>query len=159
MGVEEKASNTMKKKAKKRKSKHLNKNIGSEQSNGQPVISAPKRDFQQDLTAYLDAWTNRNDGSEWKFNKVLQSWAVQHALDESVVDKGLFKRLIPYLASMAGQQRQRFLDSIDSAIENGDSSQVASTDGTDSTAEGKAQITTYNRAIKLRNVMTETDSA
>jgi hypothetical protein len=41
----------------------------------------------------------------WKFNKVLQAWALSNAFDENKIDADLFKQLCPYLESVQGESR------------------------------------------------------
>lgn len=142
-------------KAKKRKSKKsLKKNVPAITSDA-TLATASKRDFQGDLKIYLDSWRGRDAGSGWKFNKVLQSWATQYAMNKKMIDKDLFKLLCPYLATMMGVQRERFVESIEAVIDGGD--QAAASDDEGGDANGGAIKPCYKRAMKLRTVMEESD--
>lgn len=140
-------------KAKKRKSKKMSaKNKPSLGALAVPVVTAPKRDFKGDLAAYLEQWRNRSAGSDWKFNKILQSWAIQNAMNKKLVDKDLFKALCPYLATIVGVQRQRFVEAIEGVIDAGEHS------GPDGAADADADKLCYSRAMKLRTVMEDSSS-
>ena len=61
------------------------------------------RDFPGDLEEYLEQWTDREtEGSAWKFNKILQAWALDHCFNKKKVSNDLFKQLLPYLLSVQG---------------------------------------------------------
>ena len=62
------------------------------------------RDFSGDLQEYLAGWEQKATVS-WKFNKVLQAWALSNAFDENKIDADLFKQLCPYLESVQGESR------------------------------------------------------
>lgn len=135
------------KKAKKRKSKSMQKH-SADAAATENVVVVPKRDFQSDLKVYLEAWKARESGSGWKFNKVLQSWAIMHALNRQLIDKELFKLLCPYLATVMGVQRDRFIEVVEGVIEGGEQA---------TEEEGEAVRPCYNRAIKLRTIMEESN--
>jgi hypothetical protein len=142
------------KKAKKRKSKSMKKQASAAPA-GDNVVSKPKRDFQADLKEYLESWKSRDSGSDWKFNKVLQSWAVMHSLERNIIDKELFKMLCPYLATIMGVQRDRFLEAIEAVIDLGAEGAAAEAEEEGDEEAAAAAKPCYNRAVKLRTIMEE----
>ena len=138
-------SNTTPKK--KKKAKRIRKRLGIAADSVQTIT---KRDFSAALTEYLVLWKDRDNGSGWKFNKVLQSWAVTHILSKKHVDKDLFKLACPYMAKMVGVQRERFLESVEKVIEAGD----ISVKEEEIREEPRSD---YNRALKLRIIMNESN--
>lgn len=65
------------------------------------------RDFTQDLKTYLCAWKKSRDSEgttpgEWKFNKILQTWALDNCFDKKKIDGPLFKELLPYIITIKG---------------------------------------------------------
>eukprot|EP01031_Cornospumella_fuschlensis_P030268 gene30268-36577_t len=84
-----------------------------------PAPPAPKgRDFSSDLKDYLKAWKKRESGdSQWKFNKVLQVWAISNCLNDKKIDDPLLKRLIPYLQSVQGGARDRMVQMLEEAMQ------------------------------------------
>jgi hypothetical protein len=66
-------------------------------------MTEPKgRDFSGDLQEYLSGWEQKATAT-WKFNKVLQAWALSHAFDSDKIDDDLFLQLCPYLESVQGE--------------------------------------------------------
>lgn len=61
------------------------------------------RDFSGDLEEYLQGWEQKAVAT-WKFNKVLQAWALSNTFDESKIDTDLFDKLCPYLESVQGRK-------------------------------------------------------
>lgn len=63
---------------------------------------------------YIDDWVNSvNDqsaSSTWKFNKVLQEWALKNWQFKESVPTSLFKKLLPYFDSIRGSGRDRLLE-------------------------------------------------
>ena len=66
-----------------------------------------QRDWSGDLMQYVTQW--KGDKSSWKFNKLLQTWALQKWWDKDSVDKNLFHALLPYLGSVMGGAREGLL--------------------------------------------------
>lgn len=66
------------------------------------------RDFVSDLKSYLQAWKLR-DSHDWKFNKVLQTWALQNCFEKHKIDSKLFKELLPYIMSIQGAAMERLM--------------------------------------------------
>lgn len=75
---------------------------------------AKHRDFTTDLDNYIDDWissvNNQSGSSTWKFNKVLQEWALKNWQSKSSVPTTLFKKLLPYFDSIRGSARDRLLE-------------------------------------------------
>lgn len=72
-----------------------------------------KRPFEQDLEIYLDNWEAHMEGTgTWKFNKVLQTWAINNCLDKAEISTDLFKKLIPYLCTVQGGAKERLKEKI-----------------------------------------------
>ena len=65
------------------------------------VAEAKGRDFSGDLEEYLNGWEQRSVNS-WKFNKVLQAWALNNAFEKDKIESKLFKLLCPYIESVQG---------------------------------------------------------
>ena len=78
------------------------------------------------IEQYLTQW--KNDKDNWKFSKVLQSWALMNCLSSEFINKNLFHDLIPYLASVMGVARDRLLERCDSILAAHDPLQEASTE-------------------------------
>lgn len=89
----------------KKRKKRVETNIDNDKS-------APGRNFGDDLAVYVAAWADKEQGSNngWKFNKVLQSWALDHCLDDSKVNDELFPNLLEYLKSVRGIARDRLYE-------------------------------------------------
>jgi len=80
---------------------------------------AKSRDFSSDLASYLQQWKGTQGSSPtpsssgWKFNKVLQNWALAECLNGECIAKNLFHDLLPYLCSVQGGARDRLLERCD----------------------------------------------
>jgi hypothetical protein len=73
-------------------------------------LTVPKnRDFSNDLIVYLEEWENRKSGNNWKFNKVLQAWALENCLESSKIEFELFSKLVPYIETVQGSALLRLL--------------------------------------------------
>jgi hypothetical protein len=75
--------------------------------------SGKSRDFATDLSVYVDQWkesVGTNQPDLWKFNKVLQEWALQHCLTKTLVPADLFKKLLPYVATVKGSALTRLVE-------------------------------------------------
>jgi hypothetical protein len=113
-------TNTNEKKKKEKKEKQNDNNT-------EEVIKRNRRDFAADLEEYIKAWTLKSgiiapadDSIKWKFNKVLQSWAIDHCLHESSISSPLFYSCIPYLQSVKGAARIRMSTLAQDIIDNKD---------------------------------------
>ena len=89
------------------------------------------------LDSYLEHWAT--DRESWKFNKVLQTFALEHVWDKEKIDKSLFRKLLPYLGSIQGGARDRLLQRAQEVIDG------------DNQEEG-----ILKRAIKVRSTLTAT---
>ena len=79
--------------------------------------SLKTRNFEGDLETYLQNWEIRNEpGATWKFNKNIQAWAMSNALNKEKIGSKLFKRLLPYLATVQGGAKTRLLESTQSVL-------------------------------------------
>ncbi len=74
------------------------------------------RNFAIDLSEYLKTW--RNDKTQWKFNKVLQAWALDNCFSKDLVDKQLFHDLLPYIGTVMGQAKVRLTERADKIIKS-----------------------------------------
>jgi hypothetical protein len=92
------------------------------------VPTKKSRDFSSDLKLYLDQWQAHqravaaNDQvvlqySPWKFNKVLQAWALEHCVDKELLSLELFKQLLLYIATVRGGARDRLREKMMLIIE------------------------------------------
>lgn len=95
-------------------------------SQGLPSMPDPPaavgRDFTGDLMAYLNSWEKKDQaGSQWKFNKVLQAWALTNLTSTEKVPPKLFQKLLPYIRTVQGGARDRLKDHLKQvAANNGD---------------------------------------
>ena len=154
---------TTKEKAKRpKKKKKTNKGGGSnkeevkeaeENPNDNTPSRGAKRDFSTDLLNYLMQWSHK-DAAEgaWKFNKILQNWALEQCFDEISINAELFTRLLPYLASIQGSALERLLKRAETIIEN--ASNDESTGNDPNTAVSEAAL---KRALKLRTKCVKTN--
>jgi hypothetical protein len=85
---------------------------------------AKVRGFSADLAAYLTAW--RTDKTTWKFNKVLQAWALESCFNKDLIDKNLFHDLLPYIGTVMGGAKERLIERAQSLID----SEVAESENT-----------------------------
>lgn len=100
--------------AKKKKSK---KKKPKKHRPGKPTKRS--RDFENALDEYICSWEQR-ESQPWKFDKNLQEWALQNMLDADLISDDLFMRLQPYIATVQGAARVRFMDRIKNKIESGE---------------------------------------
>ena len=72
------------------------------------------------IELYLTQWASRDakkEPSSWKFNKANEIWILRHARDRAFVGKSLFKLCLPYIASVQGGARKRYLDELKGELE------------------------------------------
>jgi len=62
------------------------------------------------VSAYLQAWESRNEGSGWRFNKANQIWLLKHCYDSKQVPKEDFAILLKYLEGLQGAARERTVE-------------------------------------------------
>jgi hypothetical protein len=88
------------------------------------------RDFPGDLEQYVNEWTERNDGNNtWKFNKILQAWALDHCFDKKKIDSSLFKVILPYLLTIQGGALDRLVSKAASILSTNKNDIVNDDDG------------------------------
>ena len=97
-------------------------------TDGAVVIKPPKeaapakipRSFSEDLTNYLNSWKSKMNGeaNDWKFNKVLQSWALDNCTDGKKMDNAVFKELLPYISTVQGSARERLSVMVNAILED-----------------------------------------
>lgn len=131
------------------------------EENGEEII-IKRRDFSSDLMEYLERWEayhlSVKKGEDvtsaaqqgWKFNKVLQEWALQHCLDKTAVSSELFKRLLPYLLTVQGKAKERLIEQL--AKQTGDESVLDSADDSDAVLLSITKKRA-NRLLKLFNAL------
>ena len=73
------------------------------------IVVQPRRDFSTDLMGYISSWNYRETSGQWKFNKILQTWALDNCYDKNRIDATLFKSLMPYLLSIKGNAVDRLI--------------------------------------------------
>lgn len=84
-----------------------------------------KRDFLSDLSLYLESWKNHtvdHNSSTWKFNKILQEWALQHCLEEDRIPNKMFRLLMEYILTVKGASKTRLVDRIKEFIDSQENS-------------------------------------
>jgi len=91
-----------------------------------PAVERERRDFAGDLNAYLASWSH--DKQNWKFSKVLQTWALENLLDKRRIDKELFRKFLPYAESIQGAARERLLAKVNKAILDDEADKVVDMD-------------------------------
>jgi hypothetical protein len=137
--------------SKKRKQQKSQENAVNEQQ-----ATQRHREFASDLESYLSLWEDSkvSDGSGWKFNKVLQEWALQHCLEKDMISPNLFKKLIPYAQTVHGKARDRLCERLNSELteeSNGGDNSTGETEITPETEEMKLEK--RKRAKKLISVL------
>ncbi len=100
-----------------------------------PIVPSLKkqRNFSADLKLYLDQWQAHQNAIEaanhsalqyspWKFNKVLQAWALDHCLQKDRIPLETFKQLLLYIATVRGAARERLRDMMITILKEKDDS-------------------------------------
>jgi hypothetical protein len=103
------------------------------------------------LKEYLSEWKIRqqDESHPWKFNKVLQEWAIQNCTDPSKLHNKVFKKLLPYLVTIQGSARTRLESIVSAARENNNESNNSSAQGDDMKVEDNA----FQRALKIQSFL------
>lgn len=88
------------------------------------------RNFTSDLKLYLELWQQhvaiqKGEATDaqytlWKFNKVLQAWALDNCLDKEKVPLDVFKTLLLYIATVKGGARERLREQMIDIINKAD---------------------------------------
>lgn len=73
------------------------------------MVIEKRRDFTSDLMSYISLWSDRENSGHWKFNKILQTWALDNCFDKQKISVIVFKALMPYLLSIKGSAVDRLL--------------------------------------------------
>lgn len=102
-------------KVKKKKVKISTTNEEVNQTTTASQIKQKTRDFSKDLNDYIREWMARdtNDSgleASWKFNKIIQTWAINNCFDKNKVDSDLFKLWLPYAKTIQGSARERLVE-------------------------------------------------
>jgi hypothetical protein len=155
MAIEEKNKNASKKAKKSSRKKlsvlEVNTALNSASTTDpSPVIKATNsksRDFQSDLVEYLSNW-ERKDSIPWKFNKVLQAWALTNVFEKEKINSAAFKQLCPYLKTVQGGAKTRLLEEANQILSKAES-QI---DGAEE-EEGGVSEKVLKRAIKLKKLL------
>ncbi len=100
----QKVENKQKRPASKKKKEKKPKEDGEKE---EPKPVGKVRDFSNDLREYLQMWRTREENGIWKFNKVLQAWALDNLFEKDKIDQVLFKELIPYVLTVKGAALDR----------------------------------------------------
>ena len=115
-----------------------------------------------DLKEYLSNWENRKI-IQWKFNKILQGWAISNLFNKEVIDSKVFKQLCLYLVTLQGNARVRLLEQINQIIkdaelqvedrkEEGEGGGEEDGEGNNG-EDGKVSKKVLKRAIKLKKLL------
>ena len=109
----------------------------------QTNMSNNGRDYSGDLREYLNDW-KRRDKTQWKFSKVIQSWALLNCFSNDKVSDELFEMLLPYISTVQGGARTRIIEVVTNIISTEDDlNQKGDSQGDDSksyeTRQARAQ--------------------
>lgn len=125
---QEKQKNAAKEDEKNKSSSNVSSSSSSKKEQDEDVNERHRRDFVSDLSDYLQAWdenrrivasnssSSDQENKKWKFNKVLQEWALQHCLDKQRISSDLFKHLTPYLLTIQGKAKDRLIERLEEII-------------------------------------------
>ena len=105
---------------KKQKSKTSKRKRKAKRKAAAKAPSRSDRNYVQELLEYVEAWERRDQGSGWKFNKVLQNWAIDNVFDRKIVKKDALKPLLRYLKTVQGSARQRIVERAKDIIGTGE---------------------------------------
>ena len=90
------------------------------------------RSYSDELSDYLAAWESRGEpGHQWKFSKVIQSWALDNCFQHEKIDTDLFKSLIPYIVTVQGIARDRLFAAANEIIDKCESGEELAHDDED----------------------------
>ncbi len=152
------SSEQKKKKVSKKRRVSKNKQLQKKANPDAPIenpVPARSRDHQTDLKNYLEQWRSRDVGSNWKFNKVLQTWAIANALNKNEIDKELFRELCPYLQSVSGGAKERFMAVLENILDQNSGDTPAPVESVDKADDGDVK-TKLKRAAKLHRLFLST---
>ena len=80
------------------------------------VGSTNRNKYASKLMGYISSWNYREVAGGWKFNKVLQTWAIDNIFDVEKIDIVLFDALVPYVISIKGASVDRLLANAEEII-------------------------------------------
>jgi hypothetical protein len=159
MAIEEKKKSASKKakRSSRKKLSVLESNTAFNSASATEPTSTPaaaatnskSRDFQSDLIEYLSNW-ERKESIPWKFNKVLQAWALANLFEKEKINSSTFKQLCPYLKTVKGGARTRLLEEANEFITKAES-QIEGTEE----EQGEVSEKVLKRAIKLKKLLEE----
>jgi len=112
--------------------------------------SKKARDFSGDLSNYLVLWKQSkltSNPSLWKFNKVLQEWALLHCLDEEKIPSNVFKVLLPYISTVKGSSNARLVERLQGIVDRENESSKNNEDNTTPKAS-ESELKRANRILK-----------
>jgi hypothetical protein len=78
--------------------------------------SSNRNKYASKLMGYISSWNYREVAGGWKFNKVLQTWALDNIFDIEKMDIELFDALVPYVVTVKGASVDRLLASAEEII-------------------------------------------
>ena len=78
--------------------------------------STNRNKYASKLMGYISSWNYREVAGGWKFNKVLQTWALDNIFDIEKIDIALFDALVPYVVTIKGASVDRLLASAEEII-------------------------------------------
>lgn len=158
---------------KKKDKKNSKKNKRKKKKSPPPPPKESTRDFSGDLETYLSSWYSRGEQGNWKFNKLIQNWALDNCFDVRKIDQDLFKQLLPYILTVQGGAIERTKSQIEEIL-NGNFSVITSNkpsvseavathedgdeDGAVETNESQEEIEKVNksalkRAVRIRKAL------
>lgn len=150
----------LKKLKQKRKDAKKRKGEAKRQKKLEEGVVTPQkhRDFATDLNEYLEQWEeDKNSNSnekKWKFNKVLQEWALQHCLQKQLVSSELFKRLTPYIATVQGKAKERLVTVLEEVMNREDETVPETAEGDDGETLAILRSIEKKRAKRLLPLLT-----
>lgn len=139
-------STTPKSKSQKKKARAARKKAKKASS-----PKSPSREFSEDLKQYLISWQSREDG-QWKFNKIIQAWALEHCMVKEKIDSKLFKMLLPYILTVKGAALKRLMESVEAVIES-DGGYADADQGDEMKKASSPSKSQMNRAIKIKSAV------
>ena len=93
-----------------------NESVPAALNNPNKAGSTNRNKYASKLMAYISSWNYREVAGGWKFNKVLQTWAIDNIFDIEKVDIVLFDALVPYVITMKGASVDRLFANAEEII-------------------------------------------
>ena len=82
------------------------RDAGNDQNKGDSPF---RNKYAVKLMGYISSWNYREVAGGWKFNKVLQTWALDNIFDVEKIDAALYGALLPYVITIKGASVDRLL--------------------------------------------------